>query len=111
MKTTTNTPDPDPALRSLLRETLPAPALPPRFAESVWQRIERAEAPALQPSHSWLDLLASLVLRPRLALATIAVIMVAGSFLGFVSAGDEARDAARASYAATVSPFIKAPRI
>ena len=112
MKTEMKTSNPDPALRALLRETVPGPALPPRFVESVWQRIERAEAAGSEtsPSPSWLDRLASLVLQPRLALATVAIVMVAGALLGFVMAADEARDAARASYVTAVTPFAQSPR-
>ena len=112
MKTESNHPNPDPALRALLREASPRPALPPRFAESVWQRIERGEAAELESSlaPTWLDRLASLVLQPRLALATVAAVMVAGAVLGFVTAGDAARDAARASYVTAVTPFAQAPR-
>jgi hypothetical protein len=109
MKTEFESPNPDPALSSLLRETMPRPALPPRFAQSVWQRIERAEAAAPERSRSWLDLLASLVLRPRFALATVTVVMMAGALLGFVTAGDAAREAARASYVAAVNPLAKTP--
>ena len=110
MKTESKNPNPDPALRTLLREAMPGPALPPRFVESVWHRIERVEAAELPASSpSWLDRLASLVLQPRLALATVAVVVVAGTLLGFLTAGDQARDAARASYVTAVTPFAKPP--
>src|SRR5689334_8595567 len=109
MKTTSQPENPDPALRALLREAMPGPALPPRFAESVWHRIERAEAIESPSVLSWLDRLAGVWLQPRLALATVAVVMIAGALLGFVMAGDQARDAARSSYVAFVSPFAKAP--
>jgi len=52
----------DPQLSSLLRQARTAPALPPRFQQNVWRRLEAPE-PAPR-SASWLDALASLVLRP-----------------------------------------------
>jgi hypothetical protein len=104
--------DTDPKLRALLRETMPRHDLPARFAEAVWHRIEREEslaqvAPAMP---SWLDRFARLVLQPRLALAIVAAVMIAGAVLGFMTAGDAAREAARASYLTAVTPYAKAPQ-
>ena len=69
---------------TLLRASRVAPALPPRFREGVWRRIEDADAPAPSTGRiAWLDALAALVLRPRFALATVAtVLIVAGALLG-----------------------------
>jgi hypothetical protein len=93
----------DSKLSALLRASRTAPALPPRFQENVWRRIEGAEAPV--PSRlSWLDALAALVLRPRWVLATAAVLVVAGALLG-AHAGDLAANrVAQAQYLATVAP-------
>ena len=92
-------------LGTLLRESRISPALPPRFQEGVWQRIEEAAAPAKATGGiNWLDALAALVLRPRLAMATAAVLMVAGALLG-VRGGDQmAIQDAQARYLAAVAP-------
>ena len=79
--------------------------MPPRFQEGVWRRIEEAAAPAKSNSGiAWLDALAALVLRPRLALATAAVLMVAGALLGVRDGNQMARQDAQARYLAAVAP-------
>ncbi|HLX96958.1 MAG TPA: hypothetical protein VKU37_14550 [Verrucomicrobiae bacterium] len=95
----------DAKLSALLRASRAEPALPPRFQENVWRRIEDAEAPAPSTSRlSWLEAMAALVLRPRFALATATVLVVAGALLG-VHAGDLAANrAAQAQYLTTVAP-------
>lgn len=95
----------DAKLSTLLRESRVSPALPPRFQENVWRRIENAEAPApSKPGLSWLDALAALVLRPRFALATAAALVVAGALLGVRAGNVAANHAALAQYLATVAP-------
>ena len=93
----------DAKLGALLRASRVSPALPPRFQENVWRRIEGAEAPA-SSGLSWLDALAALVLRPRFALATVAVLIVAGALLGVRDGGQNARQAAQTQYLAAVAP-------
>ncbi len=95
----------DAKLSTLLRASRAAPALPPRFQENVWRRIEDAEAPVPFTSRlSWLDAVAALVLRPRFALATATVLVVAGALLG-VHVGDLAANrAAQTQYLAAVAP-------
>jgi hypothetical protein len=95
----------DAKLGALLRASRAAPALPPRFQENVWRRIEDAEAPVPSSSGlSWLDALAALVLRPRLALATAAVLVVAGALLGVREGTLAANQAAQAQYLDAVAP-------
>jgi hypothetical protein len=89
-------------LQTLLRQTRPAPALPPRFQQNVWRRIEDAEAPA-QPA-SWLDALANLILRPRFALAAAAVLLLTGVFAGTLEGRQMARHDAQINYLASVAP-------
>ncbi len=96
-------PDPDDAkLSSLLRESRGSPALPPRFEQNVWRRIEDAAAPA--KADSWLDALVSLILRPRFAFTTAAVLLVAGGLLGTHEASLAVRHEAQARYVAYVAP-------
>ena len=92
----------DPKLSALLRESRVMPALPPRFQQNVWRRIEDAEAPA-KPA-SWLDSLAALILRPRFALATAAVLLLAGVFAGTLEGRQAARHDAQMHYLASVAP-------
>jgi hypothetical protein len=92
----------DVRLGALLRASRPSPSLPPRFQETVWRRIEEAEAPA--KFDSWLDALAALVLRPRFAFATVSALVLAGAFLGAYNGTQVARQDAQAQYLAAVAP-------
>ena len=77
---TTNNPNPDDAkLSSLLRQSRVAPPLPPRFQENVWRRIESAAAGKTAGSPGWLEAVIASMLRPRLALAGVAALVVAGA--------------------------------
>ena len=92
----------DPKLDALLRESRVCPSLPPRFQENVWRRIEAGEAPA--GSESWVDSLAALILRPRFAYATVAVLMVVGMSVGALEGRQAARHDAQMNYIAAVAP-------
>lgn len=92
----------DTQLQTLLRGHRPSPALPPRFQQNVWRRIEDAEAPA--KSESWLDAFAALILRPRFALAAVTALVLAGVFLGAMEGRQHARYDAQMNYLASVAP-------
>jgi hypothetical protein len=92
----------DPQLSALLRQGRVSPSLPPRFRQNVWRRIEDAEAPA--KPESWLDTLAALILRPRLAFASVAVLMLAGILLGVNEGAQHARHDAQDRYLSSVAP-------
>ena len=92
----------DPKLSVLLRESRVKPALPSRFQLNVWQRIEDAEAP--EKSALWLDALANLILRPRFALATAAMLLLTGVFAGTLEGRQAARHEAQMNYLAAVAP-------
>ena len=95
----------DAKLGALLRESRVSPALPPRFQEGVWRRIEEAAAPVkVTGGITWLDALVTLVLRPRFALATATVLMVAGALLGVREGNQMAHQDAQARYLAVVAP-------
>jgi len=95
----------DAKLGALLRASRAAPALPPRFQENVWRRIEDAEAPVPSTSRLfWLDALVALVLRPRFALAAVTVLIVAGALLGVRDGSQIARRDAQTQYLAAVAP-------
>jgi hypothetical protein len=95
----------DAKLSTLLRASRVAPALPPRFQEGVWRRIEEAAAPVkVTGGVTWLDALVPLVLRPRFALATATVLIVAGALLGVRDGNQMAHQDAQARYLAVVAP-------
>jgi len=95
----------DARLRELLRKSLPVPPLPPRFQEGVWQRIERGQPLASRPEReTLLELVAGWMLRPRLALASVAVLLLAGLLLGALSGVALARQDAQSRYLAAVAP-------
>ena len=87
---------------ALLREGRVSPALPPRFQQNVWRRIEDAEAPA--KTDSWLDALAALILRPRFAVVAAAVLLLAGVLAGALDGRQRARHDAEMNYLASVAP-------
>lgn len=93
---------PEDKFQSLLREGRVAPPLPPRFQENVWRRVEEAEVS--EKSASWLDSLAALILRPRLAFAAVAALLLAGIFLGAHEGSQAARHDAQTRYVASVAP-------
>jgi hypothetical protein len=92
----------DTKFSEVLRVVRPSPSLPPRFQENVWRRIEDVDAPV--KSESWLDALAALVLRPRFALATATVLVVAGALLGVREGNVATNQTAHQQYLAAVAP-------
>jgi hypothetical protein len=95
----------DEKLGTFLRTSRTSPALPPRFQENVWRRIEDAEAPvASGRTATWLEALVALVLRPRFAYAAVAALMLGGILLGAHSGAQTARHDAEARYVASVAP-------
>ena len=96
----------NPKLGALLREAHPAPALPPRFQEGVWRRLERAERPTKVASPlGWLEHFVRNVLRPAYATAALAAVMLAGTWFGIRDGDGQAHRAERTRYVAAVSPF------
>jgi hypothetical protein len=94
----------DAKLSALLRQSRSAHSLPPRFQESVWRRIEESEAPAATHQRGWLDVLALWTLRPRFALATAIVLVLAGSLVGVREGRQAAHADAQSRYVASVAP-------
>jgi hypothetical protein len=92
----------DAKLSALLHESRVSPELPPRFQQNVWRRIEKAEAPV--KSESWLEALAALILRPKFAFASVAVLLAAGIVFGTLEGTQTARHDAQVRYLASVAP-------
>jgi len=93
-------------LRAVLRESRPAPSLPPRFQEGVWRRIEGDEGNKSADSFPWLEALIRHVLRPRLALATVALLVLFGALLGVREGAELARQADQARYLDAVAHSV-----
>jgi len=92
-------------LGALLRESRTTPSLPPRFQENVWRRIESAEARNVPVGDgNWLDAFTAWMLRPRLAFALAAVLVLTGLGLGWNKGEQLARYDAQARYLAAVAP-------
>lgn len=95
----------DAVLSTLLREARSTPALPPRFQENVWKRIERADKSESATARAgWLEVLAIWILRPQLAFAVAAVLVLMGVGLGWNSGERLARSETQARYLAAVAP-------
>jgi hypothetical protein len=79
--------EPDNALRKVLKEWRTDAALPPRFQENVWQRIERTQASA---SPSMWDVVArwigTMLPRPALAVSYVTLLLVIGGTAGWTQA-------------------------
>ena len=104
MKPTHLEPD-DARLGTLLRESRPAPSLPPRFQENVWRRIKNEEALSTSTiAASWMDAFAIWLVRPRLAVAVAAVLVLMGVGLGWNNGERLARTDAQTRYLSVVAP-------
>jgi hypothetical protein len=77
----------DDALRKVLKEWRTDAALPPRFQEGVWQCIERAQKQTV-PSvwDTVAHLIGTMLPRPAMAAAYIAVLLVVGTTVGWTQA-------------------------
>lgn len=92
-------------LRLLLRQGRPAPPLPPRFEQSVWRRIQHAEAKGgLGGVIAWLDALVERLLSPRLAVAGVTALVVIGTVAGVISGLNSAKHVAQERYLTAVAP-------
>jgi hypothetical protein len=102
----------DEALSKLLKTWKPEGQLPPRFQETVWRRIESAEAACppgllglLHALRLWIEKTFS---RPALAGCYIAVLLVAGVGAGFWHAeGTTAQSESewRVRYVQSIDPY------
>ena len=111
----TNKPNDDAPLDTLLHEWKVKPSLPPRFNEQVWRRIERAEiAPARSVSLAtvFANWIGTMLPRPALATAYVAVLLVIGASAGWNQARQETARVTSdlsARYAQAVDPYQAHP--
>jgi hypothetical protein len=102
----------------LLREWKVTSALPPRFAENVWRRIEKAETPTAPASNPtlWIVLkgwAAGMLRRPAFALSYVSALLVAGLVAGYWHARVDTTSwdkALESRYVQAVDPFQKSVR-
>ncbi len=94
----------DPKLSGLLRQARLSPALPARFQEGVWHRIEADAAADTVPGLPWLGGLMEAVLRPRLAVGLMITLFLSGTFLGILDGVGDSRQAAQVRYLQAVAP-------
>lgn len=90
-------------LGRLLRESRPAPELPPGFQNAVWRHIERAEAFS-DDSGNWLERLSGWLLTPRFALSGMAAMVLAGALMGAMNAASLSKQTVKERYTDSVSP-------
>lgn len=96
----------DEKLSALLRAARPERALPPGFNEAVWRRLERNSGTGFGAGMvDFLDFLAAMFLRPRLAAAGGVAMVLVGIAVGVVQGERLASDLARQQYLAAVSPM------
>lgn len=93
----------DDDLRPLLRDARPTAALPPRFEEAVWRRIERADLPTVERS-GWFEILLSPLLQPRWVLTCLTLNLLLSGLAGIARGNQAMRTASQERYLAAVAP-------
>lgn len=111
-----NEPQHDEALRKLLKEWRADACLPPRFQETVWQRIEQAEhlrRPAVPSVWATINHWISTALaRPAFAASYVAILLAIGVTAGWAQARQETthvKDKLGQRYVRALDPYL-APR-
>lgn len=97
-------------LELLLKEWSVTSPLPPRFAEHVWKRIERAEAPRVALADALSAWFAMVFARPAYAVAYVSALFVIGVVLGFVQANQKTAHWDRqleTRYVQSIDPYQK----
>lgn len=90
----------DEKLGKLLRASRPVAKLPPGFQNNVWRRIEKGE----QPKAGLVELLAGWFLKPKLATAGLAAIVLLAAGAGVMHGTKSGEREARDRYVASVDP-------
>lgn len=111
----TNKPNDDAPLDALLQEWKVKSSLPPRFNEQVWRRIERAETapvPSVSLATVFANWIATMLPRPALATAYVAVLLAIGAGVGWSQARQETARVSSdlsARYVQAVDPYQANP--
>ena len=103
-----NLPEDKPLHRALGNWKISEP-LPPRFSETVWRRIARAEAPAVGTlGDGWRAWLSRTFSQPVFAAAYVAVLLVAGVAAGYLhgqARQQRVHDELAARYVQSLDPY------
>ena len=98
----------DPELSRLLRSWSEPAALPPRFGEEVWRRIDRERLNRASAGGGWMETLKRWLSRPLLAGAYLALVILAGAGAGAVKGQSRAEaltGALEGRYVQSIDPF------
>lgn len=100
-----NPSSPDP-LDSLLKSAPVEVRLPMRFQAEVWQRIadRETESPWL-PLRVWLEQWAVILVRPRYALALVAVAILLGTGAAQIQSARDYSGTMQARYVSMIDPY------
>lgn len=105
---------PDESLRKVLRGWVVDAALPPRFEQRVWERVNRAESRRVSNRwaglRSWLELKSR---RPAFIVSYLAVLLFAGVLAGHQQGQSQSRQSEskmKARYLQMVDPYQGARR-
>lgn len=96
-------------LHAILREWKVDSAMPPRFQEAVWRRIDQAEKPA--EISLWLALklwVEATFSRPALAVVYVTFLLLIGLTTGYIHAAGKSAHAVsewRAEYVQSIDPY------
>ena len=99
-------------LSGLLQEWRVTSALPPRFGEQVWKRIERPEAPGISLVDALRGWFAMVFARSAFAMVYVSVLLIAGLTVGFMQANQKTADWDRqlqTRYVQSVDPYQRGP--
>lgn len=90
----------------MLRAARIEPDLPLGFQDAVWRRIESTEIPATRTllPYAWLEQWVERLLVPRFALASLALMLVAGGLMGVINSAGAAKQQAQERYLSAVAP-------
>lgn len=106
MKNDTSIP-PDAELSRWLREARSSPALPPRFSEAVWRRLE--SPPTRSWAETWLNPWLDRLLQPRWAVTAATALLLAGALLGTWEGKRQVQQNAQARYLANFMLGARTP--
>jgi hypothetical protein len=100
--------DNDTQLDGILKVWRVTSALPPRFTEQVWKRIEKAEISKVSVSDAVRVWFTTAFARPRFAFAYVSILIAAGLTLGFVQVNHQTAEWDRqleSRYLQSIDPY------
>ncbi|MCB1206740.1 MAG: hypothetical protein KDN18_20955 [Verrucomicrobiae bacterium] len=96
----------DTELDDLIRHSHPEPEFPATFQRDIWTGIAVAESRSLSARWTrWSEGFFGMLARPAPALASVAVMLVAGATLGHLIPGENHAGPSRERYLASIDPL------